>query len=307
MTPTALRLAGGISAYLAPRLATDQRLPPIAPMVSDINRRNLGAKKDQLASRIRYQMRGRIAQDADLDDLLDLLDALEEIGESEEMEGGEDRYRRRGRDQEPNDPFGSGGYENGGSANYGVNPDLYNDEDPGCSDPGHGLDEEEEYPPWKEADAEERRRLAVANSTGSEAIDRRIAMNRDRARKAGDQRRAVIDRMRRIVRDALSGSDQPPYFEDMPPLGSGSRQSNVLDPDAPEIDRRETGAGDRRRVVGDSASNSRSRMLANMRRISDTGTSYCPTTAGGSSPGFGSGSSAAFQARHPWAARIKIG
>jgi hypothetical protein len=311
MTRTGLKLVGGISAYLAPRLAMDKKLPPIGPMVYDVTRANFGHKKAQIAARIRYQMRGRIAQDADLDDLLDLHDALEEIGENEDMETGEDRRLRgrgRGRDQEPNDPFGGGGggypgsQINGSAAStgYGENVDLYNDQDPGCSDPGHGLDEEEDdY--WKEEDDEERRREQVANSTGSEAIDRRIAMNRDRQRRAGDRRKATIDRMRQIVRDAMSARDT-----EVPGLNTGVTQSSVLEPEAPEIDARRTGGMDKRRVTGDAALNSRSKMYSHMRRIGTDALAYSSNNIGNSAPNFGNGASADFIRRNPWAARVKI-
>lgn len=312
MTPTALKLAGGIAAYLAPRLAADAKMPPIGPMVYDVRRTNLGAKKHQVAARIRYQMRGRIAMDADLDDLLDLLDALEEIGESE-AEGEDRRLRGRGRarDNDPND-FGSGGFSgevNGSAAGtgYGVNAPMYDGEDPPCSDPGHGLDAEEASDPyWKDEDEEERRRMQIAGSTGSQSIDDRIAANRARMRRAGDKRKAVLDKMRAIVRDALSARDQPPDFEDMPRVGRGAPDNSVLDPEAPEIDDRSTGGLDRRRVTGDAALGARSRMIANMRRIGTGATAYCPSNVGGSAPNFGNGASSDFIRRYPWAGRVKI-
>lgn len=315
MTRTGLKLVGGISAYLAPRLAMDKKLPPLGPLVSDVTRANFGHKKPQIAARIRYQMRGRIAQDADLDDLLDLLDALEEIGENEEMQEGEDRRRGRGRarDTDPNQ-FGSGGYEGGGGGGtgYGVNPEILDDAPLDCTDPSawhanqqRGMDEEEESDPyWEEEDNEERRRRQIAGSTGSQSIDDRIRMNRDRQRRAGDKRRQTIDRMRSIIRDAMSASDQPPE-EGMPPVGGGVPQSSVLDPSAEEIDDRRSGL-DRRRVTGDAALNSRSRMYANMRRISNSGLAYCPSEVGGNAPNFGVGADSDFLRRNAWARRVKI-
>lgn len=314
MTPrysTATHLRGALYAYLAPRVIAADAMPDLGPIVQGVTRQNFGKMRSQVAARVRVAMRGRIAMDADIEDLLNLLDALEEGYESEEMEEGEDRRLRgrgRARDNDPNG-FGNGGYETGGSANYGVDPDIISRAPMDALEPEKwdNPEEESDYEPWREVDEEERRREQIAGSTGSQSIDDRIRMNKDRMRRAGDKRRAVIDQMRRIVRDALSASDQPPDdVPGMPPLGSGSRQSNVLEPDCPEIDRRDTGAGDRRRVAGDAALNSRSRMYSHMGRISNSGLAYCPSEVGGSAPNFGVGADSDFLRRNPWAKRVKI-
>lgn len=327
MTPrysTATHLRGALYAYLAPRVIAADAMPDLGPIVQGVTRQNFSAMRAKVAARVRVAMRGRIAMDADLSDILDLLDALEDGYEGEEMSEGEDRRRGRGRarDVDPNG-FGGGGYEGGGGrggTGYGVNPEILDDAPLDCTDPDQwnatqqrGMDEEEEEsdPYWEDEDNEERRRRQIAGSTGSQSIDDRIRMNRDRMRRSQDKRRQTIDRMRSIIKDAMSARDQPPEeFEAMPEVGRGSPRSSVLDPSASEIDDRSTGGLDRRRVTGDAALNSRSRMYANMRRIG-TGTSgaalsYCPSNVGGSAPNFGSGASADFVRRYPWAKRVKI-
>ena len=80
----------------------------------------------------------------------------------------------------------------------------------------------QEYEPWRDADQEERRRSALANSTGSQSIDRRIAMNRDRARRAQDKRRAIIADMRSVIQGALGGKDEPPTSPGGPHQGAAA-------------------------------------------------------------------------------------
>jgi hypothetical protein len=312
-TATALRLAGGLAAYLAPRIAADAALPKILPMVRDVSRNNFGTKKQQIASRIRYAMRGKVAMDADLSDLMDLLDALEEIGEGENLEAeGQDRRRGRAGDTDPNG-FGNGGFEtnneygNGGWATgRGEGPaSLYDNCPPDVTDPDQwranhppSRDQEEQY--WREADEEERRRNGIANSTRSEAIDARIRANADRRRKAADNRKAVIDKMRGVIRDALSARDTEVEGHNV-----NVSQSSALEPGYERIDTRSTGQ-DRRRIAGDAASTPRQRMFANMSRITNTGVAFCPTPATGV-PSTGSGAtSPSFAARFPNASKIKI-
>jgi hypothetical protein len=196
----------------------DQKMPPISPMVVDVTRGNFGHKKHQVAARIRYAMRGKVAMDADLDDLMDLLDALEEIGESEAMEpdNGQDRSRMRGRarDVDPNG-YGNGGYEPGNETGSrpGVRPGAMTNCPTDVTDPEgwereHGKysdeDPQSQMDPdddgcWREEDDEERRRMQIANSSGSQSLDDRIRANADRKRRAEDKRRQTLDQMRRIM------------------------------------------------------------------------------------------------------------
>jgi hypothetical protein len=311
---TSTHLRGALYAYCAPRLGMDKAMPDLGPIVQGVTRQNFTAQKPKVAARLRHAMRGKLALDADLSDILDLLDALEEGYAGEEMEEGQDRYHRGARDIDPNG-FGSGGSGSAGvgsggwATGRGEGPDsIYSNEPPDCTDPEQwqanhprGLDQEQEYEPWRDADEEEMRRRQIAGSTGSQSLDDRIAMNRDRQRRAADNRKATIDRMRQLVKDALSARDTP-----VEGLNQGVTQSSALDPAAPEIDTRATGQ-DRRRVAGDSALSARGRMIQNMSRVGvNTGTAYCAAPVAGV-PASGSGSSSDFQRRHPWASRIKIG
>jgi hypothetical protein len=51
-------------------------------MVEGVTAHNLGNMRSRVAARVRYQMRGKIAQDADIYDLVELLDAFEEVNEA---------------------------------------------------------------------------------------------------------------------------------------------------------------------------------------------------------------------------------
>jgi hypothetical protein len=261
-------------------------------------------------------MRGKIAQDADLDDLMDLLDALEEIGEGEEMGGEvEDRGRRRGRDQEgplgrernledpdyeeaeperstlDTDPNGFGG-PGGSPESAGWN--TANLEGPSSMYNQSPLDATDEEDPWE---AEGNRRSALAKS-GSKSIDERIRFNRDAKRRAGDTRKAIIADMRKTIAKAMSAGDaEVPGYNSGVQYNGQQQERSRIPPDAQ----------DRRPVTGDAALDARGRMLANARRITNTGVAYSPANIGSSSPAVGGGSPRSFTSRYPWANRIKLG
>lgn len=87
MSPTAHVLKGALVTYLHDRIATDQAMPALNPLVKDVTSQNFGGMRSRVAARVRQACRGKLAQDADLGDLMDLLDAFEEHeGGEEEMD-----------------------------------------------------------------------------------------------------------------------------------------------------------------------------------------------------------------------------
>jgi len=256
LSPTALRVSGGLTAYLTPKMALDQHVPKMRAILHDVTRRNFGSKRSAIAARVRYATRGRLALDADLSDLMDLLDALEEGFESEPEEGGDQEMQA--------DPTAQPPSPEQQMLQTGTDP---------------GYDEEEE-------------RCRMGNS--SESIEERIQANMDRKRQASDKRRATLDSMRQIIRNAMTADmDVPGYNENV------GFNHQALEPTRTPADKHDYAA--------DSARSARSRMLANMARISDNaGLAYNPTV-GGSSPGsFGSAASSDLRRRIPGLAKIKL-
>jgi len=88
-------------------------------------------------------------------------------------------------------------------------------------------------------------------------------MNKDRAKRASDKRRAIIADMRRTVEAAMSGRDEPPDFNGRPSPGGGSEYNGMLQPASTPVDR--TGASDR--MAYDAGLGARGRMLNNMRGL----------------------------------------
>ncbi len=76
MTPRGLMTAGALGAYLQPRLAADARIP-VGMLVRDLSRKNLATRLPEIAAAVRAVTKGRLGQDADLEDLDDFLDAIQ--------------------------------------------------------------------------------------------------------------------------------------------------------------------------------------------------------------------------------------
>jgi hypothetical protein len=158
LTPTADRLRAAIGIYLFPRMATDAAVPALIPVVQDVSRANFGSMRSKIAARIRVATRGKIAQDATLDDLLELLDAFEENEEGED-------------DLEEED-----------------SPDLFNHErgaeprQPGSEDRRRKARDEESYSPAPNRTAPFNGMTEVENREPIDARDRRMQLDRHAAR-----------------------------------------------------------------------------------------------------------------------------
>ena len=83
LSPIARVTQGALVTYLTPRIAQDQALPALAPMLQDITGKNFGTMTGTIARRVKTATRGKLAQDANIEDLTDLLDALEDTRERE--------------------------------------------------------------------------------------------------------------------------------------------------------------------------------------------------------------------------------
>ena len=81
LSPKASRLQGALAVYLGGRIAEDQALPSTRKMVEGVTARNWGQMRPRIAARVRQAMRGRIAQDANIEDLIALLDHFDESEE----------------------------------------------------------------------------------------------------------------------------------------------------------------------------------------------------------------------------------
>lgn len=88
LSPKALYAKGALVAYLGPRLAQDARIN-LTPIVEGVTSRNFKTKRPIIEYAVKHATRGKLAQDADLDDLPQLLEALERHEEEppEEDEG----------------------------------------------------------------------------------------------------------------------------------------------------------------------------------------------------------------------------
>lgn len=76
LTPTAAVAKGAIIAYLRPKLAQDAKVD-VHPLFVGVTKDNLAAKRSDIASGLKALVKGKLAQDADIEDVVALLDTLQ--------------------------------------------------------------------------------------------------------------------------------------------------------------------------------------------------------------------------------------
>jgi hypothetical protein len=76
LSPKAALAKGSIMTWLRPKLATDAKLD-LNPILEGVNAKNFSKQKKIIAEALKIATRGRLAQDADIDDLPELLQAIE--------------------------------------------------------------------------------------------------------------------------------------------------------------------------------------------------------------------------------------
>ena len=102
MSKTATLVQGALMATLAPKLAQDAKVD-LRPILKGLTSKNFGERVDSIVSGVTREVKGRLAQDADVGDLASLLDALKEVPveEDEDLEPmGEKDLEPRGLDDE---------------------------------------------------------------------------------------------------------------------------------------------------------------------------------------------------------------
>lgn len=78
----ALLVSGAVRAYLRPKLATDAKLD-LNPLLEGITAKNYKASKAKLVLNITNATKGKLAQDATLEDVTELLDSLDDVTDGE--------------------------------------------------------------------------------------------------------------------------------------------------------------------------------------------------------------------------------
>lgn len=77
LSPTALVALGAVNAYLRPRLAQDAKITWPKNLWPGITPKTLSARRGAIADAVRAVVKGRLAQDADVEDVDDVIDAIE--------------------------------------------------------------------------------------------------------------------------------------------------------------------------------------------------------------------------------------
>jgi len=102
----ALLASGALIGYLTPKLAQDQRLPDLRPVLKGVDAKNYRKLKKGIGDGVVKLMRGRLAEDATLDNIHDFLDSVDKPDAGgippEEVE-----------DQPPTEPLKAGAPNNG--------------------------------------------------------------------------------------------------------------------------------------------------------------------------------------------------
>lgn len=89
---------GALAVYLAPKIAMDATID-LTPVLRGITQTNFASKRDHLVRGIKRLVKGKLAEDAKLDDIDDAMDAIEEIEAKDaepemKKEKGEDKKAR---------------------------------------------------------------------------------------------------------------------------------------------------------------------------------------------------------------------
>lgn len=89
LSKTAAVVAGALGAYIRPRLAQDAALGDLTPFLKGVSRKNLKSEQPRIIRAMQNHFKGKLAQDADLEDLKEVIEvftdpAVAPIGEDEE-------------------------------------------------------------------------------------------------------------------------------------------------------------------------------------------------------------------------------
>ena len=75
---TALMVAGALAVHLRPKLAQDAKID-VTDYLADITAKNFKTRKASIFAALQNATRGKLAQDADLNDVVEFLDTLEDV------------------------------------------------------------------------------------------------------------------------------------------------------------------------------------------------------------------------------------
>ncbi|MBD9417651.1 DUF2213 domain-containing protein [Achromobacter sp. ACM04] len=86
---TAIAVAGALGAYIRPKLAQDSALGDLTAFLKGVSRKNLKSEQPRIVRAMQNHFKGKLAQDADLEDLKEVIEVFTDpgmspIGEDEE-------------------------------------------------------------------------------------------------------------------------------------------------------------------------------------------------------------------------------
>ena len=79
LSPTAVYAMGNLVNYLTPRLAQDAKMPDLKTILLGTTAKNIADRAGKIGRDVRRAVRGRLAQDADVDDVEEVIDAIQEM------------------------------------------------------------------------------------------------------------------------------------------------------------------------------------------------------------------------------------
>lgn len=98
---TALLLHGALAAYIQPKMAQDQKVD-LSSVISGVTAANIRAKRDEIVAGVRKLAKGKLAQDADLEDVGAAVDSAAELaGDEDEDDLADDEDPDVAEDEDP--------------------------------------------------------------------------------------------------------------------------------------------------------------------------------------------------------------
>jgi hypothetical protein len=98
----AVMVRGALASFIAPRLAADAKMPPLATILLGIDAKNFKEKRKPLEDAVTKLLKGKLAKDASVEGLTQLLDGLEKAPVADDMDPEEDMVLDA--EEDPADP-----------------------------------------------------------------------------------------------------------------------------------------------------------------------------------------------------------
>lgn len=182
----AIAAQGALMVYLKPKMAQDAKID-LVPTLEGITAKNFVSKRAHILAGINKAVKGKLAQDADIEDITELLDCLQDVVPAEDEEQdmpvrGKAKDNAKAKDEEPDDKkreFLKGKLNAEDMKAY----DAMEDEEAMDEDDDEDEDDKDEKKPVKKAEDEESKDMVTKKAMDA-AIAKSVRLAQDEMRQS---------------------------------------------------------------------------------------------------------------------------